>query len=206
MRLGVEIDRVSLVLHMPIDAGRPALPMVWHRRFAGSCRPLAMRANASGRRGGVILRCMGSPDRRRRSRSGRLLDSLVWGAALGGAAGAVLGTAIDGVGAGAGALIGVLLYAPAEAVTSLSRGAGAVKPLWQRIFSSALLMALFGWLLGLIYGPDGLLLTAIISGALLGLLGLRPGKAALGLVIGAALGALLQVLDAGLESALVAAA
>ena len=30
----------------------------------------------------------------------------------------------------------------------MSRGAGEMKPLWQRIFSSALLMALFGWLLG----------------------------------------------------------
>ena len=47
---------------------------------------------------------MGSPDRRRRSRSGRVLDALVWGAVLGGAAGAVLGAAIDGVGAGVGAL------------------------------------------------------------------------------------------------------
>ena len=93
---------------------------------------------------------MGSPDRRRRSRSGRLLDALVWGTALGAAAGAVLGAAIDGLGAGAGALIGVLLYAPAEAFTSISRGAAEVKPLWQRILSSALLMALFGWLLGLI--------------------------------------------------------
>ena len=62
---------------------------------------------------------MGSPDRRRRSRSGRLLDALVWGTALGAAAGAALGAAIGGVGAGAGALIGVLLYAPAEAFTSL---------------------------------------------------------------------------------------
>ena len=61
---------------------------------------------------------MGDPDRRRRSRSGRLLDALVWGAALGGAAGAVLGAAIDGVGAGPGALIGVLVYAPAEAFTT----------------------------------------------------------------------------------------
>src|SRR5262245_58343755 len=92
---------------------------------------------ASNRRGLGILRCMGSPDRRRRSRSGRLLDSLVWGALLGAAAGAVLGAAIDGLGAGLGALIGVLLYAPAEAITSLSRSAGEVKPLWQRIISSA---------------------------------------------------------------------
>ena len=64
-------------------------------------------------------------------------------------------------------------------------------------------MALFGWLLGLIYGPDELPLTAIIS-ARLGLLGLRPGRWHLGLLIGAGLGVLFQALDAGLESALVA--
>jgi hypothetical protein len=88
----------------------------------------------------------------------------------------------------------------------MSRGAAEVKPLWLRIFSSALLMALFGWVLGLIYGPDEPLLTATISGALLGLLGLRPLKVVLGLVVGVVLGALFQALDAGLESALVAAA
>jgi hypothetical protein len=147
---------------------------------------------------------MGTPDRRRRSRSGRLVDALVWGAVLGGAAGAVLGETIDEVGAGAGALIGVLLYAPAEAFTSLSRGTAKVKPLWQRILASALLMALFGWLLGLI-GLDEPLLVAIASGALLGLLGLRPLKVALGLVVGAVLGVLLQALDADVEPALVAA-
>ena len=149
---------------------------------------------------------MADPDRRRRSRSGQLRDAAVWGIALGAASGAVLGAAIDGVGAGVGAVVGAAVYAPAEVITTMSRGAGEIKPLWQRIFGSALLMALFGWLLGLIYGPDELLLTAIISGALLGLLGLRPGKAALGLLIGAALGVLFQALDAGLESALVAAA
>src|SRR5687768_4549569 len=126
---------------------------------------------------------MASPDRRRRSRSGRLLDSLVWGVALGGAAGAVLGAAIDEIGALAGALIGAALYTPAEALTSMSRGAGEIKPLWQRIFSSALLMALFGWLLGLI-GLDEPLPIAIVSGALLGLLGLRSLKVALGLLVG----------------------
>jgi hypothetical protein len=61
-----------------------------------------------------------SPDRRRRSRSGQLLDALIWGAALGAASGAVLGDAIDGVGPGAGALIGAALYAPAEAITSMT--------------------------------------------------------------------------------------
>jgi len=32
---------------------------------------------------------MGAPDRRRRSRSGRVLDALIWGAALGAMSGAV---------------------------------------------------------------------------------------------------------------------
>ena len=131
---------------------------------------------------------MADPDRRRRSRSGQLRDAAVWGIALGAASGAVLGAAIDGVGAGVGAVVGAAVYAPAEVITTMSRSAGEIKPLWQRIFGSALLMALFGWLLGLIYGPDELLLTAIISGALLGLLGLRPGKAVLGLLVGVALG------------------
>ena len=148
---------------------------------------------------------MAEPDPRRRSRSGRLLDSLIWATVLGAAAGAVLGAAVDGVGAGVGALIGVLLYAPAEAFTTLSRGAAEVKPLWQRIVSSALLMALFGWLLGVI-GLDDPLLVGIASGALLGLLGLRPLKVALGLLVGAAMGGLLQALDADVAPALVAAA
>jgi hypothetical protein len=149
---------------------------------------------------------MAEPDRRRRSRSGRVLDAVVWGLALGAASGAVLGDAVDGLGAGPGALIGAALYAPAEVITSLRRGPAEPKPLWYRIVSSALLMALFGWLLGLIYGPDEPLLTALISGALIGLLGLRPGKAFLGLLVGAVLGALFQALDGGVEPALVAAA
>lgn len=83
---------------------------------------------------------MAGADRRRRSRSGRLLDALVWGALLGAAGGAVLGDAVAGVGAGVGAVIGVALYAPAEAITSMRRGVATTKPLWQRMFSSALPM------------------------------------------------------------------
>ena len=148
---------------------------------------------------------MGDPDRRRRSRSGRLLDSLVWGVGLGAASGAVLGDALDGVGAGAGAVIGAALYAPAEAITTITRSPAEPKPLWQRIFSSVLLMALFGWLLGLIYGSDEPLLTGIISGGLLGLLGLRPVKVALGFLVGVVLGVLFQAVDGTVEPALIAA-
>jgi hypothetical protein len=95
-----------------------------------------------------------------------------WGAVLGAASGTALGDAIDGLEAGLGALIGAALCAPAEAITSIRRGAAEVKPLWYRVLRSALLMALFGWVLGLIH--DEPLFLALISGALLGLLGLLP--------------------------------
>jgi hypothetical protein len=149
---------------------------------------------------------MSTPDRRRRSRSGRLVDTVIWGVVLGAAAGAVLGHAVDGVGTGLGAVIGVALYAPVEALTTMTRSAAEPKPLFQRIVSSALLMALLGWLLGLIYGSGHVVLTAILSGALLGLLGLRPMKLALGVVVGAITGVALHALDDSLEPALVAAA
>ena len=149
---------------------------------------------------------MAAADRRKRSPSGRRLDALVWGVVLGAASGAVIGDAIDGVGAAAGALIGVAVYAPAEVATTTSRAPGDVKPIWQRIFSSVLLMALFGGLLGLVYGDGHPLLTGVISGALLGALGLRPLKLGIGLAVGLAVGALAASADAVVEPALVAAA
>ncbi len=149
---------------------------------------------------------MEGPDRRRRSASGRLLDALVWGVVLGAASGAVLGAAFDEVGAVPGALVGAALIATAEAIATIRRGPAETKPLWNRILASALLMALFGWLLGLIYGPDEPLLTGLISGLLLGLLGLRPAKLALGLLVGGIVGGLFGALDNVPEPALVAAA
>ena len=149
---------------------------------------------------------MSDPDRRKRSRSGQLRDALIWGIALGAASGAVLGDAIDGVGAGVGALVGAAVFTPVEVLTTMSRGEAQIKPIWQRIFATALLMAILGWLLGLVYGQDEALLTAIISGTLLGLFGLRPWKVAIGLGIGVALGVLFEALDPVPDSALVAAA
>jgi hypothetical protein len=149
---------------------------------------------------------MDGTDRRRRSRSGQLLDALVWGTALGAASGAVLGDAVDGVGPGLGAVIGVALCAPAEAIMRMTRGPGQMPPLWQRIAASALLMALLGALLGALYGPGHALLTAILCGALLGALGLRAAKLALGLAVGLVVGVGLAALDGGVAPALVAAA
>jgi hypothetical protein len=145
-----------------------------------------------------------SPDRRKRSRSGRLRDALIWGVLLGAAGGAVLGHAVDGIGAGWGALVGAALFTPAEVLTTLRQRPAEPKALAQRIFASVLLMALFGALLGLIYGPDHALLTGLLSGALLGVMGLRPVKVALGLVVGAAVGLALHALEPALVAAAVA--
>jgi hypothetical protein len=149
---------------------------------------------------------MAARDGRRRSRSGRLLDAALWGVALGAAGGAVLGAALDGIGAAVGAVIGAAVYAPAEVLTTLDRPPAQPKPLWERILASVLLMALFGWLLGLVFGDEHTVLTPIVSGGLLGLLGLRPAKVALGLTVGAAVGAVVGALDASVQPALVAAA
>ncbi len=149
---------------------------------------------------------MAARDRRKRSRRGRILDALVWGAVLGAAGGAVLGAGVDGVGAGAGAAIGALLYAPAEAIVAARHGPAEPKPLLGRIAASALLMALFGALLGVIYGSGHTVLTAMLSGALLGALGLRPLKVALGIAVGAVAGVALEAIDGDMAPALVAAA
>ena len=103
----------------------------------------------------------------------RTRDALIWGAALGAGAGAVLVEP-----AWLGAVIGLVTVGP---LTALAKP-GA---LWGRILHSALLMALVGALLGLVLGP---LPTAILCGAFVGALGVRPLKLALGLAVGVAVG------------------
>jgi hypothetical protein len=148
---------------------------------------------------------MAGQDRRKRSRSQRARDSLIWGVLLGATGGAVLGHALDGVGVLVGALVGVALFAPAEVVATLRHGPAEPRPLVLRIVASALLMALFGWLVGLAVGDGHVLAVAILSGALLGAAGLRPLKFVLGLVVGVVVGLALRGLDDSLEPALVAA-
>ena len=120
-------DKVADTIEIALTTGRPrarylvgadarvqlalrtALPT---RAVDAAVARIATGAEAGAR---AAPREMAGPDRRRRSRSGQIRDALVWGAILGGAAGAIVGHAIDGVGAGLGALIGAVLYAPAEA-------------------------------------------------------------------------------------------
>jgi hypothetical protein len=113
---------------------------------------------------------------------------------LGASAGAVLGGA-------RGALAGAVVWAPAEALATLRQREAQPRPLWARIGASGLLMALLGALLGLVLGP---LPTAIVCGALVGLLGVRPLKLALGIAVGVVAGLLVD--EPALAGAVVAVA
>src|SRR3954452_25520787 len=111
----------------------------------------------------AILGAMAAPDRRKRSRSARIRDALVWGVIAGAAGGA----ALAGI---PGAIAGAVLFATSEAIAAARHGPAEPKPLAGRIAASALLMAVFGWLLGLLYGSsDHTVLTAVLSGGLMGL-------------------------------------
>jgi len=157
-----------------------------------------------GRAAPAIVRVMAERDGRRRDRSGRRRDAAVWGVVVGAAGGAVLGAAVAGVGAGLGAVVGAAVYAPLEVLTTRDRPAAQLPPLWQRTLGSVLVMAVVGWLFGLVVG-DRAVLTGVVIGGFLGTLGLRPAKVALGLVVGAAVGLALHAIDAGVQPALVAA-
>lgn len=121
---------------------------------------------------------MSEPGQPRRSRSARIADALIWGAIIGSASGAVLGASIDGVGAIAGALAGAVATMGAEAAGRLVRRQPGPPPLPNRIIASAEFMALLGGAAGLVAGDDASLFVAILSGALVSLLGLRPPKLA----------------------------
>ncbi|MEA2157564.1 MAG: hypothetical protein QOE11_3704 [Solirubrobacteraceae bacterium] len=133
---------------------------------------------------------MQEPGRPKRSRRARITDALIWGACLGAASGAVLGAAIDGVGARSGALIGAVVMAAVEGSIRIVLKPGRQPPLWGRILASGLLMALAGWALGRVYGEAHPLLTGVLCGALVSVLGLRPLKLALGLATGVVVGLL----------------
>ncbi|MDA0163120.1 hypothetical protein OM076_22795 [Solirubrobacter ginsenosidimutans] len=113
---------------------------------------------------------------------------MIWGACLGAASGAVLGSALD-FSPGVGALVGAVVWAPAEALSTLRQKPAQPKPLWARVIASGLLMSLLGALLGLFLGS---LPTAIVAGALVGLMGVRPLKILLGLAVGVVVGLLLD--------------
>src|SRR6478736_1208392 len=113
--------------------------------------------------------------------------SIGFAAAIGGVAGAALLAHRGPPSAAAGALVGAAGLAMSERVARKRQGPGEIPPIWQRIAASAALMAPLGWAVGRL-GGIGPVAVGTGTGALGGLLGVRPQKVVLGPLLGAAIG------------------
>ena len=106
---------------------------------------------------------------------------------IGGMAGAALAGHRGARAAGAGAVTGAVALAACEAVARARQRPGEIPPLWARITTSAALAAPLGWAVGRVTGA-GPVAVGAGTGALGGLLGIRPQKVLLGPLFGAAVG------------------
>jgi hypothetical protein len=114
-------------------------------------------------------------------------SSIGFAAAIGGLAGASL-AAHRGVGpATRAALVGAVGLGTSEAVARARQEEGQIPALWQRIAVSTALAAPLGWLAEKLPGV-GPLAVGTGMGAVVGAVGLRPQKVALGPAVGAAVG------------------
>jgi hypothetical protein len=106
---------------------------------------------------------------------------------IGGVAGAALAGHRGARAAGAGAVAGAAVLAASEAVARARQRPGEIPPLWSRIATSAALVAPLGWAAGRLTRLKPVEVGAA-TGALGGLLGIRPQKVLLGPLFGAAVG------------------
>src|SRR6266487_4978609 len=106
---------------------------------------------------------------------------------IGGVAGAALAGHRGARAAGLGAVAGAAGLAAADAVARARQRPGEIPPLWQRIATSAALVAPLGWAAGRLTRA-GPVAVGAATGTLGGLLGIRPQKVLLGPLFGAAMG------------------
>src|SRR6185437_16193193 len=95
--------------------------------------------------------------------------------AIGGLAGAALGSHRGARASGLGAIVGAVGLAASEAVARVRQKPGEVPALWQRIAVSTALAAPLGWAAGKITGA-GTRTVGVAFGAAVGAMGLRPQK------------------------------
>ncbi len=127
---------------------------------------------------------------------------------IGGVAGAALTSHRGARAAGAGAVAGAAVLAASEAVARARQRPGEIPPLWSRIATSAALVAPLGWAAGRLrpQKPFRAVEVGAATGALGGLLGIRPQKVLLGPLFGAAVGGALGAGRATVPPAVVASA
>jgi hypothetical protein len=124
---------------------------------------------------------------------------------IGGVAGAALTVHRGGRAAGVGAVAGAVGLGVSEAVARARQRPGEIPPMWQRIATSAALAAPLGWAAGRLTGA-GPVAVGAGTGAVAGLLGLRPQKVVLGPVLGAAVGRVLATRHRPVQASAVAGA
>jgi hypothetical protein len=116
-------------------------------------------------------------------------SQVAFAGAIGGLAGAAL-TAHRGRNAIAlGTLVGSFGLGASEALARARQRPGEIPALWQRIAVSAALAAPLGYVAGAGTGA-GPLAVGTVTGSVVGVLGLRPQKVAMGPLVGAAVGGL----------------
>ena len=117
--------------------------------------------------------------------------SVLFAGVIGGVAGAALASHRGARAVAAGAAAGAAALAAGEAVARVRQRPGEIPALWQRIAASAALVAPLGWVADRVAGPSPVAVGAA-TGAVGGLLGVRPQKVLLGPLLGAASGRLLE--------------
>ncbi len=114
-------------------------------------------------------------------------SSVGFAAAVGGVAGAALAAHRGARTTAAAALVGATALGASEAVARARQKEGEIPALWQRIAVSAALAAPLGWASERLTGA-GPLAVGTVTGTVVGAMGLRPQKVAMGPVVGAAVG------------------
>ena len=114
-------------------------------------------------------------------------SSVGFAASIGGLAGASLAAHRGGRAAVAAAVVGAIGLGTSEAVARARQKEGEIPALWQRIAVSTALAAPLGWVAGRSTGA-GPLAVGTATGAVVGAMGLRPEKVAIGPVVGIAVG------------------
>jgi hypothetical protein len=120
--------------------------------------------------------------------------SVGFAAAIGGVAGAALISHRGGRATVIGTLVGGIALGVSEAVARARQRPGEIPALWQRIATSAALVAPLGWAAGR-FTRAGPVALGTATGALGGVLGVRPHKVVLGPVLGAVVGRAFAALE-----------
>lgn len=140
-------------------------------------------AYSCGARGRYVLTMAADEPGAAAQRTGPVIMASV----IGGVAGAALAAHRGARAASVGAVGGAAALAVSEAVARARQRPGEIPALWQRIATSAALVAPLGWAAGRVTcaGPVA---VGAATGTLGGLLGIRPQKVLLGPLFGAAVG------------------